>query len=574
MKLSETIWRLSLVENVKDKLTKIQAASDKAALGMDKLQGKLGKIGEVGRAALGQVENSLPSVGGGITQFITNPMVAAGIATVAVGAKAVQMSMQFSEGMAKINNTAQLPQGELNKIRDQLIDIGKEGSGGNLMRLPDSFEKINSQVNDTRLSMDILKVSVKSAKSGFADLDVVSGAVAQSLSAIGQGKASAKEVVDTLMSAKRTGAGEFQDFATYIPQLIAQGRNLGIGFKDVAGTFAYMTAKGQTAADSAMLIQNAYGALGKSEIQNGLKKIGVDIFDSKGAIKSFDAIFTQLEAKTKGLSDKQKTMLFEGIGLMDIQAKQAFSVLMGDSKKLSSIMGDVRNSAGEVDRAVAATANPMTQLHDMGDKFGALMLELGNAILPGVTAAISWIANGFFAVVQYIQAGWQRATLLQDVFWLIGEIIGGIWEGVKGIGNVFLWVYEHTIKPIADAINWVYEKVKDLLGLSGKQVAISATVNGQKIEPPTNTSKLPSDIAAPKMSAAELASLNNNKQGVDSIHGGGSQTRNINVVIHKFQDSIQIHTANLKEGAEDMRKIIEETLIRAINGAEMAVSNG
>src|SRR5690606_15581899 len=135
------------------------------------------------------------------------------------------------------------------------IDIGKN-SASDLNQLPASFEAILSQTNDVALSMEVLKASVEGADAGFADLDTVSGAIAQSMNLVAKEGLNARQVLDTFMTAKRVGAGEFEDFAQYMPGLIAAGNNLGVTFNNTAGAFAYMTGMGQSAADSAMLMQN------------------------------------------------------------------------------------------------------------------------------------------------------------------------------------------------------------------------------------------------------------------------------------------------------------------------------
>lgn len=61
--------------------------------------------------------------------------------------------------------------------------------------------------------------------------------------------------------------------------------------------------------------------------------------------------------------------------------------------------------------------------------------------------------------------------------------------------------------------------------------------------------------------------------GLGSISGGG-QTKHITVNIQKLVESINVHSKDVKEGAMDISRIVEEQLIKAIRGYEMAMSNG
>ncbi len=113
--------------------------------------------------------------------------------------------MSFDEGMAKINTTAQLTSDGVAKLKSDLITMGRD-AGADLSTVPDAYEKILSQTGDVALSTDILKSSLKGAKAGFTDADIVAGALAQSLSLIGKENTNAQEVMDTFFAAKRVGA--------------------------------------------------------------------------------------------------------------------------------------------------------------------------------------------------------------------------------------------------------------------------------------------------------------------------------------------------------------------------------
>ncbi len=67
---------------------------------------------------------------------------------------------------------------------------------------------------------------------------------------------------------------------------------------------------------------------------------------------------------------------------------------------------------------------------------------------------------------------------------------------------------------------------------------------------------------------------NNDKNGkdIDSVISGGSKPTNINITIHKFQDEIVVQTTNLKEGSQEIERIIDEALLRAVNSANKIAS--
>src|SRR5690606_8048095 len=130
----------------------------------------------------------------------------------------------------------------------------------------------------------------------------------------------ANEVLDTLLKAKAVGAGEFEDFARYLPGLIASAKNVGMAFKDTAGLFSFMTFKGQSPEQAATLIQNMITSLQKKEILVGLKKKGIDPFNVDGSRKNITRLFLDIEKKLHGMTDKQRAKFLIDVGLNDAQA--------------------------------------------------------------------------------------------------------------------------------------------------------------------------------------------------------------------------------------------------------------
>ncbi|MFN8238636.1 MAG: phage tail tape measure protein [Chitinophagales bacterium] len=438
-----TKWILELADRVTGPMQKLAQRVTQNSNAVEKLNTIYDRFKTHATGAIDRVTSSLKSQKKELVEmiseipglerlgtFMKNPLVgvaALTLATIGLGAAGTKMAYDYNEGLAKINATAQLSTTELAALKGELIDIGRE-SGGNFNKIPESFEKIISQVGDVNGSLEILKASTKGSIAGFTDLDVVAGAIAQTMSIVGRENANAMQVLDTFTAAKRIGAGEFQDFANNMPTLIAAGSNLGVTYEKVAGLFAYMTGKGQDAASSSMLLQNAFTALGKSDITAGFKKeLKIDIFNKDGAIRDIGTIMNEIGSKLQWLSDKDKSDLLEKIGLRDVQAKNAFAILTSDADKLTEAMTATANAAGETDRAMAKTSNPMRTVHEIQDKMKAGLLKLGERIMPIVdrvfqkfNKTLDWISANKSLVMDFLE-GLKNSfmVIMTPVKWLI-----------------------------------------------------------------------------------------------------------------------------------------------------------
>lgn len=190
--------------------------------------------------------------------------------------------------------------------------------------------------------------------------------------------------------------------------------------------------------------------------------------------------------------------------------------------------------------------------------------------------------NIISGIIQWIG----KSELLKDVFWAIGKIGEGILFVIRGIGDTISWIWSNIIKPILDAIDWAYSKIKGLFGGGKTTVEI---VDGTKAAPfsltpkpaaapynPLSNSAFPMYQAgsftpaaavspltlngAPSGSRKETAGIGdkNTKSKAEGINSGGQ--RSIVINIGKQIEKLEMHVMTAKEGVDEIGNMVKEEL--------------
>lgn len=256
------------------------------------------------------------------------------------------------------------------------------------------------------------------------------------------------------------------------------------------------------------------------------------------------------------------------------------------------------------------------------------LLEIANTVIPYIVQGVQFIKDGFNGltngtsqwsgiisqVANYVNIVWSgishvaaaiwhivsgvvtwlgNSQILKDVFsgvlFVISSVASVLWTVVKGVADVLVWIWDSIVKPILDAIEWAYNKVKSLLGLATENpITVVGSVNNT-LSPSLQNALMPGAFGLPQTAAPLLPGMSGaknvvtpvtanaggayaglkdtkggaaGKRSADGINSGGQ--RSIIVNIAKMIGAEEIHVMGAGEVAGEIESAVKEAVRRMV----------
>ena len=467
------IAKLQLLIDIKEKLNVgLNKAKQKVDMAVNGIQRKLNSISTGTIQAFGAIKDQIPGLSGALG-MLANPYALGAAAVVALTGAIVTCTLkanEWHEKMAEINVTAELSKDRLGKLSDKLLEIGGRNVAP-LEEVPKAFNRIISAGLSVNESLDTLEPTLRAAKAGFTDIEIAASAATSVMMSTGY---EANRVYDILFETVKEGNAEFKDIAQYLPQIIPLAKNVGYELEQVAGAFAMLTGRLSTEQSTTALqgvmraLSSQHVAIGEIDKQtgkyvSGFKSIGIDVFDPvTKKIKPILQIVTELNKKMTGLSDKQRMIQFDKIGL-DQMGALGISALMQDIPALQKAIDATTNSAGSLEKAYADSLTPMESWKIIQNQIKVEMIKIGELFLPIVSA----VGNKILEIIKYWKDLYHNSQMFRDILSVIGLVFTGLWNiltrSISSIINIVKNLYGIISSVIVQIDNWI-AKVTGLKG--------------------------------------------------------------------------------------------------------------
>lgn len=317
------------------------------------------------------------------------PMMSAGAALTTVYSgvsRSVNEALSYEQAMAKLNATALLKPGDLKLLGADIKNMAN--SYGVLpTKAMMGYESAISITNDMGKSRQLLELAMQANKaSGTPDAELTP--VVRALGYLNTQMPDAKpaDILDTLLASKRAGGIELEDAARYASRLQAQGSTMQIPFRENMATFSAFTSLG-SAEDAYVMQSNLLTALSKKDIREGINKV-TPVFDKSGTMLPLNQIMAGLAKAMQQMSPETRMNFTENVmELRDVQAKQAFGMMISNADKFAKVLEEVSSSTGELDkqmRAVSDVSQATEAVKRFDSAVSAMSAQIGEVFMPAL----------------------------------------------------------------------------------------------------------------------------------------------------------------------------------------------
>ena len=338
--------------------------------------------------------------GGKLSKFGT----VAKIGAVAVGTVLVkalsQATRQFIEFEDKLNQSLAIMQTteEQQRAMAQASRQVAIESRVSASESAEAFFFLASAGLDAEQSISALPQVTKFAQAGMFDMALATDLATDSQSALGltvkdaeQNLTNLTRVTDVLVKANTLANASVQQFAEALTT--KSGSALKVTNKSIEEGVAVLSAfadrgvKGAEAGEKLnQLLRDTTRAVGKnSEV---FKRFNINIVDNEGNLKNLASVIDELDNGMAGLSDQQKAVLLDQLGL-NRGVADAVKILSGAGDQIREYQSALENAGGVTeDVANKQVESLQGQLEILSSKFTEVGLRVVDALAPALEGAI------------------------------------------------------------------------------------------------------------------------------------------------------------------------------------------
>lgn len=380
----------------------------------------------------------------------------------ALGTAAVSTAANFESSMSQVQATMGITKdamstvnGESVNTMDTLSALAKKMGSETAFSASECAEALNYLAlagYDTQQMCDTLPTVLNLAAAGGIDLAAASDMVTDAMSALGMGVDEAGTMVDQMAKTASTTNTSVAQLGEGILTIGATAKTVKGGTAELNTALGILANNGIKGAEGGTHLRNVILSLQNPTDKAAacMEKLGVDVYDSEGNMRSLNDILGDLNTSMDGMTAAEKSNIIGQIfNKTDLSSVNA--LLANTGSTWDDLQQSIIDSGGAAQQmADTQLDNLQGQITILKSALEGLAISFGELLLPAIKTIVGWVQQ-FVDWLNGMDEGTKKVvTTIALLAAALGPVLIVIGKVVSAVGTIM------TIVPkVAGVINTV-----------------------------------------------------------------------------------------------------------------------
>lgn len=412
----------------------------------------------------------MSSIGNTLTVGVTLPLVA-------LGTSALKVAVDFEQGMSNVQAISGATGGELEKLRDQAIDLG-ESTAFSSAEVAEAMTEMAKAGWDTQSILDGMSGVLDAAAASGEGLASVSTIVADSITGFGLAASDSARVADVLTYAANAGTIGIEDLGETFKYIAPVAKTLGFTIEDVTTATAAMSMAGIKGSLAGTSLRTTITNLVKptKSMAGVMEDLGLSVTDSDGNFKSLEEIVTMLRTSFSGLTEEEKA--HDAAILAGKEGMSGLLALLSTSQEEYDALSDaMENSAGVAKKtAEVMQDNLASKYEQFTGSLESMSIKFMDLVLPTLTKGTEAATGLIEKFSEMPEESKKSALAFAGIAAAAGPVTKVLGKTTEGLGKTITYLGE-TAKGLGKGTEstTVLSKVLKTAATPGGAFVIGAT---------------------------------------------------------------------------------------------------
>ena len=387
-----------------------------------------------------------------------------------LGTAAVTTAANFESSMSQVQATMGITKDAMSQVDGQTVntmstlsELAKKMGAETAFSASECAEALNYLAlagYDTQQMCDTLPTVLNLAAAGGIDLASASDMVTDAMSALGMGVDEAETMVDQMAKTASTTNTSVAQLGEGILTIGATAKSVKGGTAELNTALGILANNGVKGAEGGTHLRNVILSLQNptDKAAASMEKLGVDVYDSEGNMRSLNDILGDLNKSMDGMTSAEKSNIISTIfNKTDLASVNA--LLANTGSTWDDLQQSIIDSGGAAQQMTDTQLdNLQGQLTILKSALEGLAISFGELLMPAIKQIVGWVQT-FVDWLNGMDEGTKKvivtvallAAALGPVLIVVGKVIsavGTIMTVVPKIAGVI-----NTVKTAFAALN-------------------------------------------------------------------------------------------------------------------------